>query len=62
MSDSSSGNGGIGLAGLFGILFTGLKLGHVIDWSWWWVLSPFWVSASVAIVALTIVAIVAIFD
>ena len=25
------------------LLFVGLKLGGVIDWSWWWVLSPFWV-------------------
>lgn len=22
------------------LLFVGLKLGNVIDWSWWWVLSP----------------------
>ncbi len=24
------------------ILFIGLKLGHVIDWPWYWVLSPLW--------------------
>jgi hypothetical protein len=35
MSDTSStDNGGVGLAGLLFVLFTGLKLGHVIDWSW----------------------------
>jgi hypothetical protein len=22
------------------VLFVGLKLCHVIDWSWWWVLAP----------------------
>lgn len=27
---------------LLGVLFVGLKLGHVIDWSWWWVTAPFW--------------------
>ena len=27
---------------LLGVLFIGLKLGHVIDWSWWWVTVPFW--------------------
>lgn len=27
---------------LLGVLFVGLKLGHVIAWSWWWVLVPFW--------------------
>lgn len=24
-------------------LFIGLKLTGHIDWSWWWVFSPFWV-------------------
>lgn len=44
MSDNSSG-GGIGLGGLLTVLFVGLKLGKVIDWSWWWVLSPLWIGA-----------------
>lgn len=30
------------LDGLF-LLFLGLKLGTVIDWSWWWVFAPLWV-------------------
>lgn len=25
-----------------GLLFIGLKLTDYIDWSWWWVLAPFW--------------------
>ena len=25
------------------ILFIGLKLAGVIDWSWWWVFSPLWI-------------------
>lgn len=25
-----------------GLVFIVLKLCHVIDWSWWWVLFPFW--------------------
>lgn len=33
---------GVGLPGLLGLLFIGLKLGGAIDWSWWWVLAPFW--------------------
>jgi hypothetical protein len=28
--------------GLLGLLFIGLKLIHVIEWSWWWVLAPLW--------------------
>lgn len=34
--------GGVGLFGLLGLLFIGLKLGGAIGWSWWWVLAPFW--------------------
>lgn len=32
---------------LLSILFVGLKLTHVIEWSWWWVTLPFyaWVVA-----------------
>ena len=30
------------LSTLLVVLFIGLKLGKVIDWSWWWVLSPIW--------------------
>lgn len=25
------------------VLFIGLKLGHVIDWDWGWVLAPLWI-------------------
>ena len=34
---------GIGLGGLLAILFIGLKLCHVIDWAWFWVLAPVWI-------------------
>jgi len=26
------------------LLFMALKLCDVIDWSWWWVLSPLWIT------------------
>lgn len=57
MSDSrsSSSSSGIGFTGLLTILFIALKLTNVIDWSWWWVLSPLWIGAAVAIVVLLIV-------
>ena len=34
--------GGIGFSGILAIVFITLKLTGVIDWSWWWVLSPLW--------------------
>lgn len=32
----------IGIVALLTIVFGGLKLAGVIDWSLWWVLSPVW--------------------
>lgn len=39
---SSSSSSGIGVIGLLGVLFVGLKLTDYIDWSWWLVTLPFW--------------------
>jgi len=58
MSSSSSSSGGISFTGALTILFIGLKLGNVIHWSWWWVLSPIWISLSIVVFVLLIVAIV----
>ncbi len=48
-------SGGIGFAGLLAIAFIVLKLTHVIDWSWWWVLSPLWIAAALAIILVIII-------
>ena len=48
-SSSSSSSSGIGFVGLLTIVFIVLKLIGQIDWSWWWVLSPVWISAVLAI-------------
>jgi hypothetical protein len=37
-------SGGIGVAGALTIVFVIFKLLDKIDWSWWWVLSPLWIS------------------
>ena len=34
---------GIGFMQALFLLFLGLKLTHVIDWSWWWVTAPIWI-------------------
>lgn len=49
MSKSSS---SIGVFGLLGVVFVTLKLTHVINWSWWWVTSPFWVGPAIFLLAL----------
>lgn len=59
-SSNSSSSGGIGFSGLLTIVFIVLKLLGKIDWSWWWVLSPLWISIGLALFILAIVAIVAI--
>ena len=52
MNETSS--GGIGFAGLLGIVFIVLKLTHVIDWSWWWVLAPLWIPAAIVVLILIV--------
>jgi len=44
MSDNSYSSGGIGLPPILFIVFLVLKLTGHIDWSWWWVTAPLWIS------------------
>lgn len=46
---------GIGFVGALTIAFIVLKLMKIIDWSWWWVLSPLWISTLVVIVVIAVV-------
>ncbi|ROH98385.1 hypothetical protein EGI16_21355 [Chryseobacterium sp. G0240] len=48
---------GIGFPGVLLIVFIVLKLTKVIEWSWWWVLAPFWIPFGLVILFLTIIAI-----
>jgi hypothetical protein len=41
--NKTSYSGGIGVSGLLLVAFIVLKLCHVIDWSWLWVLAPAWI-------------------
>lgn len=60
-NNSSNTSGGIGFTGLLLIVFVTLKLTHYIDWSWWWVLSPIWISALIVLVVFLIVVLIALF-
>lgn len=53
-NNTSVSSGGIGFPGLLTVLFIGLKLTGYISWSWWWVLSPLWISVLLAIAFLSI--------
>ena len=50
---------GIGFAGLLTIVFIILKLCGTITWSWWWVLSPLWITAILWVILVVIVLLLA---
>ena len=53
MSDkNNSTGGGLGLGTVLFLIFLVLKLCNVIDWSWWWVTSPLWISAALTVLIL----------
>jgi len=54
-------SGGIGVLGLLGVLFVGLKLGGVIDWSWWYVTMPFWIGFAILAAILGIIGVIWLF-
>jgi tellurite resistance protein TehA-like permease len=50
MSDkNNNAGGGFGLGTVLFLIFLVLKLCNVIDWSWWWVTSPLWISAIIVV-------------
>jgi protein-S-isoprenylcysteine O-methyltransferase Ste14 len=53
-----SAGGGMSLPTLLLIIFLILKLTHVIDWSWLWVLSPLWIPASLVVLFFIIIGII----
>lgn len=59
MSERSN-NRGPSFLSLLALLFIGLKLGGVIDWPWWAVLSPLWGAIFVGLVLIVIIVIAAV--
>jgi uncharacterized protein (DUF983 family) len=39
------------------IIFLILKLTNNLTWSWWWIFSPFWIPAAIALVLITLAAV-----
>jgi hypothetical protein len=60
MANNNQRSGGISLmSGMF-LLFLGLKLGKVIDWSWWWVTAPLWGGLASVLLILIVLAVLMI--
>ena len=50
-------NTALSLDSILTIVFVILKLTKVIDWSWWWVLSPIWIAFILWLVPVIIIGI-----
>ena len=61
-STGSASTGGIGFCGLLTIVFIVLKLTKVINWSWVWVLAPFWIPVAIYALILTFIVILSHLD
>lgn len=53
---------GVDFVGFLTLLFVALKLTGYVDWSWWWVLSPLWLTAVLFVAIIALVVIVALFE
>jgi hypothetical protein len=42
------------------VVFLTLKLSGVIDWSWWWVISPLWLPFALVLLVIGIISIFAL--
>lgn len=60
MSNRNNTSGGLSLASVLTVVFVVLKLTDNIDWSWWWVLSPLWISLGLVFVLVVIAGLVSV--
>ena len=44
----------VGFCDLLTLTFIILKLCNVINWGWWWVLAPTWISITIGVILLLI--------
>lgn len=56
--ENKSSSKGLGVDIILTIVFVVLKLCGVIDWSWWWVLSPLWIGLALFVVLVVIIVII----
>lgn len=58
MSRMRENNGGVGIGAVVLVVFIVLKLVGAIDWSWWWVLSPFWIGLAVIVAGIVLLGVI----
>ena len=56
--ENNSGN--LSLSLIIFVVFLTLKLSGVIDWSWWWVISPLWLPFALVLAVIGIISIFAL--
>lgn len=56
----SKGSHSMSIGTVLGIIFIVLKLIGLIEWSWVWVLAPFWIGAIITVLSLIISVIVSL--
>lgn len=54
MNNNNTTYGGVGFCGLLAVVFIALKVAHVIDWPWIWVLAPLWIELILVIIIVII--------
>lgn len=54
MDNKKSSGGGLGITGVLTIIFIVLKILKIIDWNWFWVLSPMIFDVGIAVLILAI--------
>ena len=55
MANTNNSGNGIGFGTLLFLVFLVLKLTNYIDWSWWWITAPLWVSVIIILGVVTLV-------
>lgn len=57
-NSNNASKGGVGFECLLQIAFIVLKLCKVINWSWFWVLSPTWISIGLVVLFAIFIAVI----
>lgn len=60
MKDNNTNKSSVGIGTIILTIFITLKLCGVINWSWFWVLSPLWIGFILAIILIIIAVIIKI--